>query len=53
MVDKPNPGDWRWLLAFSKEWDTIRPHFFERCQERADKENDPAFWTTESFYRLL
>ncbi|GJR49769.1 DNA-directed RNA polymerase II protein [Tanacetum coccineum] len=41
MVDKPNPGDWRRLLAFSKEWDTIRPHFFERCQERADKENDP------------
>ena len=41
MVDKPNPGDWRRLLAFSKELDTIRPHFFERCQERADKENDP------------
>ncbi|GKE04297.1 DNA-directed RNA polymerase II protein, partial [Tanacetum coccineum] len=40
MVDKPNPGNWR-MLAFSKEWDTIRPHFFERCQERADKENDP------------
>lgn len=41
MVDKPNPIDWRRLLAFSKEWDTIRPHFFERCQERADKEDDP------------
>nr|XP_043605937.1 uncharacterized protein At4g37920 [Erigeron canadensis] len=41
MVDKPNPGDWRRLLAFSKEWNTIRPHFFERCQERADKEDDP------------
>ncbi|KAL4565970.1 hypothetical protein LXL04_030077 [Taraxacum kok-saghyz] len=40
MVDKPNPGDWRKLLAFSKEWDTIRPHFFERCQEKADKEDD-------------
>ncbi|GKA23947.1 DNA-directed RNA polymerase II protein [Tanacetum coccineum] len=40
MVDKPNPGNWR-RLTFSKEWDTIRPHFFERCQERADKENDP------------
>lgn len=41
MVDKPNPIDWRRLLAFSKEWDTIRPHFFERCQERADREDDP------------
>ncbi|KAI3692798.1 hypothetical protein L6452_32621 [Arctium lappa] len=41
MVDKPNPIDWRRLLAFSKEWNTIRPHFFERCQERADKEDDP------------
>ena len=41
MVDKPNPGDWRRLLAFSKEWNTIRPHFFERCQDRADKEDDP------------
>lgn len=41
MVDKPNPVDWRRLLAFSKEWDNIRPHFFERCQERADKEDDP------------
>lgn len=41
MVDKPTPGDWRRLLAFSKEWDTIRPHFFERCQARANAENDP------------
>lgn len=41
MVDKPNPVDWRRLLAFSKEWETIRPHFFERCQDRADKEDDP------------
>ncbi|KAD5507532.1 hypothetical protein R6Q59_031674 [Mikania micrantha] len=41
MVDKPNPIDWRRLLAFSKEWNTIRPHFFNRCQYRADKENDP------------
>ncbi|MFS7941185.1 hypothetical protein Hanom_Chr05g00473241 [Helianthus anomalus] len=41
MVDKPSPIDWRRLLAFSKEWNTIRPHFFERCQERADKEDDP------------
>ncbi|GKC08592.1 RNA-directed DNA polymerase, eukaryota, partial [Tanacetum coccineum] len=41
MVDKPNLGYWRRLLAFSKEWGTIRPCFFERCQEWTDKENDP------------
>ncbi|KDP32724.1 hypothetical protein JCGZ_12016 [Jatropha curcas] len=41
MVDKPTPTDWRRLLAFSKEWDNIRPHFYRRCQERADSENDP------------
>lgn len=41
MVDKPTPVDWRRLLAFSREWDTLRPHFFERCNKRADKENDP------------
>ncbi|XP_062120567.1 uncharacterized protein At4g37920 [Humulus lupulus] len=36
LVDKPTPTDWRRLLAFSKEWDSIRPHFYRRCQERAD-----------------
>ncbi|XP_050225287.1 uncharacterized protein At4g37920 [Mercurialis annua] len=41
MIDKPTPTDWRRLLAFSKEWDNIRPHFYKRCQERADSENDP------------
>ncbi|EEF48437.1 conserved hypothetical protein [Ricinus communis] len=41
MVDKNTPADWRRLLAFSKEWDNIRPHFYSRCQERADSENDP------------
>lgn len=41
MVDKPTTTDWRRLLAFSKEWSNIRPHFFSRCQERADAENDP------------
>uniref|UniRef100_A0A2P2JHC5 Uncharacterized protein MANES_02G157500 n=1 Tax=Rhizophora mucronata TaxID=61149 RepID=A0A2P2JHC5_RHIMU len=42
MVDKPTPTDWRRLLAFSKEWENIRPHFFERCQQRADGEDDPS-----------
>ncbi|OVA20256.1 hypothetical protein BVC80_157g52 [Macleaya cordata] len=41
MVDKPTPTDWRRLLAFSKEWNNIRPHFFQRCQIRADAEDDP------------
>ncbi|CAH8254546.1 unnamed protein product [Arabidopsis lyrata] len=41
MVDKPTPSDWRRLLAFSKEWDSIRPHFYRRCQERADSEDNP------------
>ncbi|XP_043719588.1 uncharacterized protein At4g37920 [Telopea speciosissima] len=41
VVDKPNPTDWRRLLAFSKEWSNIRPHFYRRCQERADNESDP------------
>ncbi|KAJ8772252.1 hypothetical protein K2173_027429 [Erythroxylum novogranatense] len=41
MVDKSTPTDWRRLLAFSKEWDNIRPHFFKRCQERADSEDNP------------
>lgn len=41
LVDKPTPTDWRRLLTFSKEWDSIRPHFFRRCQERADSEDNP------------
>ncbi|POO04070.1 hypothetical protein TorRG33x02_003740 [Trema orientale] len=41
LVDKPTPTDWRRLLAFSKEWDSIRPHFYKRCQERAASEDDP------------
>ncbi|WVY95519.1 hypothetical protein V8G54_034607 [Vigna mungo] len=42
MVDKPTPTDWRRLLAFSREWDNLKPQFFARCQERADAEKDPA-----------
>lgn len=41
MVDKPTPTDWRRLLAFSKEWNNIRPHFYRRCQIKADAEDDP------------
>ncbi|RDX88213.1 putative protein, chloroplastic [Mucuna pruriens] len=42
MVDKPTPTDWRRLLAFSREWNNLRPHFFARCQDRAHAEDDPA-----------
>ncbi|KAM7489405.1 hypothetical protein LguiB_026889 [Lonicera macranthoides] len=41
MIDKPTPTDWRRLLAFSKSWNDIRPHFYKRCQDRADSEDDP------------
>lgn len=41
MVDKPTPTDWRRLLTFSKEWNNIRPHFYKRCQDKADSESDP------------
>lgn len=41
MVDKPTPTDWRRLLAFSKEWNNLRSHFFKRCQDRANAEENP------------
>lgn len=41
MVDKPTPTDWRRLLAFSREWNNIRPHFFARCNDKAVSETDP------------
>ncbi|KAL2939523.1 hypothetical protein RDABS01_033682 [Bienertia sinuspersici] len=41
LVDKPSATDWRRLLTFSKEWSSIQPHFFQRCQERADNEDNP------------
>lgn len=41
LVDKPTPTDWRRLLIFSKEWVNIRPHFYKRCEDRADEEDDP------------
>lgn len=41
MVDKTTPTDWRRLLAFSKEWDNVRPHFYKRCHDRADIEDNP------------
>ncbi|KAK2448242.1 endoribonuclease E protein [Trifolium repens] len=41
MVDKPTPTDWRRLLAFSREWDNIRPHFFARCNDKAVSETNP------------
>ncbi|KAJ4962857.1 hypothetical protein NE237_022796 [Protea cynaroides] len=40
VVDKSTPTDWRRLLAFSKEWSNIWPHFYRRCQEQANSETD-------------
>ncbi|GJP52491.1 hypothetical protein CLOM_g11599, partial [Closterium sp. NIES-68] len=34
-VEKPEPAQWRLLLAFSSEWARIRPHFFTRVKLRA------------------
>lgn len=41
MVDKPTTTDWRRLLAFSREWENIRPHFYRRCEVRGNAEEDP------------
>lgn len=51
MVDKPTPTDWRRLLAFSREWDNIRPHFFARCNDKAVSETDPVL--KEKLLRLV
>ncbi|KAJ4965938.1 hypothetical protein NE237_017787 [Protea cynaroides] len=40
LVDNPTPTDWIRLLAFSKEWIHILPHFYRRFQKRADNESD-------------
>ncbi|CAN6478294.1 unnamed protein product [Victoria cruziana] len=50
MVDKPATADWRRLLAFSKQWDDIRPHFYSRCQSRAEAETEPDM--KHKLYRL-
>lgn len=41
LVDKTTPTDWRRLLAFSREWDNIQSHFYKRCRDRADIEDNP------------
>jgi hypothetical protein len=41
MFDKPTPTDWRRLLAFSRNWNEIGPHFYKRCLDRANSEDDP------------
>ncbi|XP_043711340.1 uncharacterized protein At4g37920 isoform X2 [Telopea speciosissima] len=42
MNEKPRPKDWRKLLMFREEWNTYKESFYNRCQARADTENDPA-----------
>eukprot|EP00850_Spirogloea_muscicola_P023137 SM000332S12442 [mRNA] locus=s332:79571:81666:+ [translate_table: standard] len=39
-IERPEPAEWRKLLAFSEEWSSIRPHFFRRCRTRAEQEAD-------------
>lgn len=41
LVDQTTPNEWRKLLAFSRQWDTIRPYFYKRCQDRAESNDDP------------
>ncbi|GER47897.1 DNA-directed RNA polymerase II [Striga asiatica] len=42
LFEKPSPTDWRTALILSRQWDTIAPDFYKRCQDRADSESDPA-----------
>ncbi|KAJ8424007.1 hypothetical protein Cgig2_032391 [Carnegiea gigantea] len=41
LVDKPTATDWRRLLTCSREWNNLRAPFYQRCQERADEEENP------------
>lgn len=40
MNEKPKSKDWRRFLIFRDEWDKYRERFYNRCQVRADAEND-------------
>eukprot|EP00897_Mesotaenium_endlicherianum_P001529 jgi/Mesen1/1403/ME000130S00491 len=40
-IEKPEPDQWRKLLAYSEEWAKIRPHFHARIQARAKEHKDP------------
>ncbi|PKA58658.1 Uncharacterized protein AXF42_Ash008945 [Apostasia shenzhenica] len=42
MHDKTETKDWRKLLVFRDDWMKYRESFFNRCQVRADTENDPS-----------
>lgn len=41
LVERTKPEDWRILITFSKEWDLIRPYFFQRCESQAKAADDP------------
>lgn len=49
-IDRPDPEEWRKLLAYSEEWAKIRPHFFKRIKERAAAMEDPK--KRETLFRL-
>lgn len=40
MNEKPKTKDWRKLLVFRDEWNKYRESFYNRCQVRAETEND-------------
>ncbi|XP_058069511.1 uncharacterized protein At4g37920 isoform X2 [Magnolia sinica] len=40
MNEKPRTKDWRKLLVFRNEWNKYKENFYNRCQTRADAEND-------------
>ncbi|XXG64721.1 hypothetical protein AAC387_Pa05g2596 [Persea americana] len=40
MNEKPKTKDWRKLLVFRDEWNKYRESFHNRCQVRAETEND-------------
>ncbi|XP_009391923.3 uncharacterized protein At4g37920 isoform X1 [Musa acuminata AAA Group] len=41
MHEKPQTKDWRKFLVFRDDWKKYKENFFNRCQVRADTEDDP------------
>lgn len=41
LYEKPKTKDWRKYLVFREEWNKYRDRFYNRCQTRADSEDDP------------
>lgn len=53
LVERPQPSEWRRLLAHSREWQRIRPHMLARCRVRArQSEMEGQLERAEQLYRL-